>query len=225
MTLFLASESPRRRELLGHLRIPFQIRNSGIDEDSLPGETPSETAERLAADKANAVKDHLNGGLVLAADTVIDLDGILLGKPKNRSEAFEILTQISGRDHFVVTGLALIEAHSGKSITSTVRTRVRMEKMNSTQIQNYIKSGEPMDKAGAYAIQGIGRSLVQEISGCYNNVVGLPLCEVVRALIRMGYYLPRKGQLCLMPDGSLCPRINGLEGFRQESTAGGNQFQ
>ena len=204
--LILASESPRRKELLFSLGLSFDIKVSGINESRKPHESPPSTAERLAVMKAQAVAANEESGVVLAADTVIDLSGVFLGKPENENDAFRILSEISGHTHDVITGVAAIDSESGKVLSSVVITKVTMTAFGPAETEEYIKSGEPTDKAGAYAIQGIGNRLVESISGCYNNVVGFPLCEVIVLLRRLGLSL-EKTDYCFSPDGSICPRI------------------
>jgi septum formation protein len=204
--LILASNSPRRKDLLSRLNTPFKVQSSGVEEVPLSGESPDSAAIRLAYDKAFSVANKHQRGIVIGADTVIDLDGKLLGKPVNKEDAFLILEQISGCRHFVITGIAVIDLGCHRTFKSSVKTEVRMNKFGVDEIEKYIDSGEPMDKAGAYAIQGIGGDLVRSISGCYNNVVGFPLCEIIRILHTLDYGIPENHVPCQSFDGSPCPR-------------------
>jgi len=205
--LILASESPRRRELLALLELPFETRGSGVDEKIRTGESPNQSAERLAVEKARAVTENRNSGIVLAADTVIDLEGTLLGKPVDPADARRILSLISGRTHRVITGVAAYCRETDTLLSNAVETEVTIQPLSPVLIEAYIQSGEPMDKAGAYAIQGAGGRLVESISGCYNNVVGFPLCQVLAFLKLLGFAPENPQASCRDPDGFLCPRI------------------
>ncbi len=175
--LVLASTSPRRRELLGLLEIPFRaVAPIGVDESPLDGESPPEVAGRLAAEKARSV----DGDPVLAADTVVELDGDVLGKPLDAEEARRMLVRLSDRTHRVHTGVAL---RTGDRVAvEVVTTLVRFVPLDAEAIEWYLATGEPFDKAGAYAVQGAGGVFVDEIRGSVSNVVGLPLATVVRLL-------------------------------------------
>jgi septum formation protein len=172
--LILASASPRRAELLIRLGLQFSVSPSSVSEDLLPGEVPEEHAERLARKKAREVGAKNPDAIVVAGDTVVVLEGEILGKPDHRRAALEMLTALSGRTHTVVSGLAVAfpggAMHSG--ITST---DVTFRSFDQTIAEAYIDTGEPMDKAGAYGIQGMGSTLIQEIQGDYTTVVGLPV--------------------------------------------------
>ncbi|HEX4498294.1 MAG TPA: Maf family protein [Thermoanaerobaculia bacterium] len=186
-SLILASASPRRRELLGGLGLRFTIRSADIDETPRPGEDPAATVLRLAQEKA-AAQAH-SGELVLAADTVVVIDGELLGKPRDPEDARRMLARIAGREHIVLTGVALEEPDHDRRISEVASTRVRMAALTSDQIADYVATGEPLDKAGSYAVQGIGALFVEEIFGNYTNVVGLPLPLTSRLVREMGYEL------------------------------------
>jgi len=181
--LVLASASPRRHELLARLGIPFVVRPSGIPEIAPPG-SPVEAVTALALAKARAVAAALDPpALVLGADTEVVLDGVLLGKPGDAAHAARMLAALRGRVHEVVTGLALVEAPGGRrERTHAVVSRVRMADYGDADIQAYVATGEPLDKAGGYAVQGLGGRLVAEVDGCYTNVVGLPV-EATRRLL------------------------------------------
>ena len=176
----LASASPRRRELLATLRLEFLVATPRIDESALPGELPLPFVERLAAEKAGAV-DAAPGTLVIAADTIVVLDGQVLGKPESEAHAFEMLSRLSGKRHEVATGVCL-KRNERQSVFS-VATEVAFRSLETEEIRAYIATGCPMDKAGGYAIQGGAAHMVRGIRGSYTNVVGLPLCELHEALI------------------------------------------
>jgi len=184
--LILASSSPRRRELLGGLGLRFTVRAVDLDETPLPGEKPEETVLRLAREKA-AARAH-PGEIVLAADTVVVIDGELLGKPRDPEDARRMLARIAGREHTVFTGVAVEEPGRGR-VTEIASSRVRMAPLTSEQIEWYVETGEPMDKAGSYAVQGIGALFVEEVFGNYTNVVGLPLPLTWKLFRAVGYEL------------------------------------
>ena len=206
LPLILASGSPRRRELLAELGLPFQIIFSDVPEDIVPGIEPAEQALALATKKATAVAERLDDGLVLGADTLVALDDQLLGKPADDADAAAMLRRLSGREHHVVTGLALIDAATGATRTSSVTSTVRFRPLDEREIAAYVASGEPRDKAGAYAIQGLGGELIAGLRGCYTNVVGLPMCEVAALLDRAGQTLSPDWGGCRLPNSELCPR-------------------
>jgi septum formation protein len=187
--LILASASPRRRELLSRLGLPFEVRPSGIDE-VLTREVAAPTlATALARAKARDIADQVRAAgdgpvLILGADTLVVLDGRPLGKPGSRDEARAMLRALRGRSHEVVTAVALIEVPGGREVTETVTSRVLMRPYGDPEIDAYVATGEPDDKAGAYAVQGVGGQLVARVEGCFENVVGLPL-ETTARLLRM----------------------------------------
>ena len=204
--LILASGSPRRHELLGHLGIPFQIIISDIAETIAPDLPPEEQAIALAEQKARAVASGIETGIVLGADTIVVLDGKLLGKPDNDADAIDMLRLLSGRDHRVVTGIAVIDAASGSLRSSAVSSVVRFRTLSDDDIRAYVATGEPRDKAGAYAIQGLGAELVSDLEGCFSNVVGLPLCETASLLSDAGLNVRVAWTGCRQPGGERCPR-------------------
>lgn len=175
--IVLASGSPRRRELLGGLGWNFRVAPSTVDEVKIEGEAPDALVERLSREKAADVAGKEPGCWVVGADTVVVIDGEVLGKPSNRTGAFNMLSKLAGRSHSVLTGVTLI-APDGRSITGHEETKVLFRELSSAEIEAYIDCGECMDKAGAYAIQEKGTLLVERIEGDYFNVVGLPLVRL-----------------------------------------------
>ena len=182
--IVLASSSPRRSELLSRTGIPFTVMPSGVDEDNaeLHG-TYSERVEQLAGMKALDVAKRVDGGIVLGADTIVVCDGIAFGKPADENEARKMLKSLSGREHTVITRIALVNAENGVLIKGHEKTKVEIAQLSAEDIDVYIASGEPFDKAGAYAVQGRGALFVKSIKGCYTNVVGLPLFKL-RSMLR-----------------------------------------
>ncbi len=173
--IILASNSPRRRDLLRQIGIAFTSDPADVDERILPDETPEGYAVRVALDKARVAAARSDNGMVIAADTIVVLNDTILGKPVAEADAVRMLTMLSGRMHRVITGLALMDAASGKTMARTAVTRVWFRDLAPETIESYVATGEPLDKAGAYGIQGRGALLVDRIDGCYFNVVGLPL--------------------------------------------------
>ena len=174
--LILASRSPRRQEILRRAGIAFEVRPADIDETWLPGEDPRTHVERLARAKAEAVV----GDTVLGADTVVVVDDQIFGKPADAEDAARMLRLLSGREHAVMTGICL--KRGAQCAVHTETTRVRFVPLSEEEIQNYVASGEPMDKAGAYAVQGLASKFIDRIEGCYFNVVGLPVSTVYRLI-------------------------------------------
>jgi septum formation protein len=179
--LILASGSPRRRDFLAALGIAFEVRVTDIDETPLSGEQPVDFVARLAREKAQGI--DLPDAWVLAADTAVVVDGEILGKPSDEAEACAMLMRLSGRWHEVWTGFSLYRRATGELSTKTVCTKVRFLTLTPELCRAYVRTGEPLDKAGAYGIQGKGCFLVPEISGSYTNVVGLPMTEVLEAVL------------------------------------------
>ena len=182
--LVLASASPRRQELLRNAVIAFEVHPAHIAEDPLPGEPAKACAERLARQKALAVARQRPQDFVLGADTVVVVDGQLLGKPSDAADAARMLRMLSGREHQVITGVCLVV--SGQSSSASETTHVTVSEITDKEIADYVASGEPMDKAGAYAIQGIASRWIPRIEGDYSNVVGLPMALVCQMLRRVG---------------------------------------
>ena len=185
--IILASASPRRETLLQSLWVGHRVIPSLVDEeDSLPGTTTASHAETLALRKAAEVAARVGEGLVLGADTIVECGGRLLGKPKDRDEAHRFLCLLSGRSHLVVTGLALIQTSDGRTEVGHEVTEVRMRALTDVEIDAYVRTDEPFDKAGGYAIQGAAEAFIEGIKGSFTNVVGLPLGKLRTLLLRFG---------------------------------------
>ncbi|MGP5567621.1 Maf family protein [Pseudomonas helleri] len=188
--LFLASGSPRRRELLTQIGVPFQVVSASIDETPLPDECPTAYVERLARAKARAGREHLLAlsvsapFCVLGADTAVVLDDQILGKPVDEADALSMLMALSGREHEVLTAIAILAAE--RCETRVVRSRVSFRTINQQEAARYWASGEPQDKAGGYAIQGLAAVFVAGLNGSYSGVVGLPVCETAELLGQFG---------------------------------------
>ncbi|MCR2820543.1 Maf family protein [Lederbergia panacisoli] len=186
--LVLASASPRRKEILQKLNIPFTTFSPNADETLPTGLQPSDFVVTLALRKASLASEHFPQAAIIGSDTVVVCDELILGKPKNREEAEHMLKLLSGRIHAVYTGVAII--NKGKTETFYEKTDVEFWELTETDIHQYIKSGEPFDKAGAYGIQGQGALLVKSIKGDYYTVVGLPISRLYRILSAMGLIIP-----------------------------------
>ncbi|MGA7079736.1 MAG: Maf family protein [Terriglobales bacterium] len=193
--LVLASASPRRQELLRRAGIPFEVQAAHIAEEPLPGESAKECAERLAREKALAIArlcpDLRPNDVVLAADTVVVVEGQILGKPCDGADAARMLRMLSGRVHQVITGVCLVVG--GQCSVGSETTSVTMSEISEKEISDYVVGGEPMDKAGAYAIQGIASRWIPRIEGDYSNVVGLPVALVWRMLREISSQFPVLG--------------------------------
>jgi len=176
--LVLASQSPRRKELLQVLGVPFSIVVPLTDESPRAGESPEDYVVRVARDKARDVASRVNRSIVLSADTVVTLDGEILGKPRDRADAIRMLTRLSGREHQVFTGVCVINQLNDQMREGLEKTAVSFRKLSAREIEDYIERENVMDKAGAYAIQGFASVFIPRISGSYSNVMGLPLALV-----------------------------------------------
>jgi septum formation protein len=187
--LTLASRSPRRREMLEQLGLDLAVRPADTDESVLPGEAPRDYVRRVAREKALAV----DGNLVLAADTAVVLAGEVLGKPRDRDDARRMLAALSGHTHEVLSGVCARTSAAEESVE--VRSEVTFAHLTERQISWYVATGEPMDKAGAYAIQGVAAGFVSEVRGSVSNVIGLPLLETLALLGRLGLILPWEGEV------------------------------
>lgn len=174
--IILASSSPRRKEILDRYDLNPTIFESQIEEKQIIGETPEQVAMSLAFEKSNWVSNHFsNGEVIIGADTIVVLEEKILGKPKDKEDAYKILSSLSGKKHSVITGICIIKANTNIKIIDYETTLVKFRHLSDEQVLRYIQTKEPMDKAGAYGIQGYGQILVERINGCYSNVVGLPL--------------------------------------------------
>jgi septum formation protein len=174
--LILASQSPRRKKLLNQIGLSFKVVPSHIAEIMSPTLTPGDNAKRIALEKAQEVAGKVKKGIVIGADTIVVLDHHVLGKPKTKEDAKRMLKILSGREHSVFTGFALVDATSKRYHTGVEETKVRFRKLEEMEIQQYVDSGSPMDKAGAYGIQDdYGAVFVEKVNGCFYNVVGFPL--------------------------------------------------
>lgn len=181
--LILASASPRRQELLKSLGLRFRIIPAHIDENYLDGESPRQHVKRLSHDKATVIAEKYPEAWVLGADTIVVIDGFILGKPENKKQALEMLRKLSGREHKVLTGFTIANAVAKIYKTKVVQSAVKFKKISAEEMNWYVSCDEPYDKAGGYAVQGKGACFIQSIRGSYTNVIGLPLCEVLEALI------------------------------------------
>jgi septum formation protein len=190
LPLYLASASPRRRELLLSLGLEFRIEPATVDERALPGEAPQDHVVRLSASKAAAVVTALRArgieALVLAADTIVTIDGMILGKPRDSDDALAMLRRLAGRRHEVITACRLVRGDDGRAAEAVAVSGVRFNTLSDSLARWYVKTGEPFDKAGAYGIQGRGVLLSQGIEGSWSNVVGLPLESLPGLFVDVG---------------------------------------
>ena len=184
MKLILASASPRRRELMGHLGLPFEVIPARGPEEPPAGADAGQTALALSLAKAREVAVAHPDAVVIGADTVVEIDGAILGKPRDEADAKRMLRRLSGREHRVYTGVTVIRGERTESLWE--RTRVFFRPMTEEEIASYVATGEPMDKAGAYGYQGRASLYVERIDGDYFNVVGLPLCRLGQMLEKLG---------------------------------------
>ena len=183
--LILASASPRRRQLLEQIGLTFQVMPSEIDEDDIIKRDPLENIQAVALNKARDVAGRVEDGIVIGADTQVIVDCEVLGKPADEADAKRVLSRLSGRTHRVITGVALVDAKTGLEKTWAETTLVTFRRLSASEIAAYIDTGEPMDKAGAYGIQGRAAAFVERIEGCYFNVVGLPLAKLAQSLRKL----------------------------------------
>ena len=190
--VILASASPRRKQLLEQIDLEFEVIPSRAEERLLPNETPEEHVVRLSIVKATEVAERqdVDGRWVIGSDTIVLCDGQILGKPLDQIHAAEMLRSLSGREHRVLSGYAILDRQTGEQRAEAVSTRVFFRQLTDEEIARYIATGEPLDKAGSYAIQGRGVCFVASIEGSYTNVVGLPLCRLTLALKELGVPLP-----------------------------------
>jgi septum formation protein len=184
-TVVLASASPRRSELMNLAGIPCAVIPADICEDVLPGEQPAEHVTRLSREKAQSVSQKAAGRFFIGADTVVVLDNRIMGKPVDTDQAYEMLTALSGRVHEVITGITVCDRENGDCQSRSIRTEVLFKQLSEREIRDYIATGCPMDKAGAYAIQGGAVHFIRAINGSYTNVIGLPMTELYELLQTM----------------------------------------
>jgi len=186
LPIYLASRSPRRRKLLKQLNIDFKSIKVDTKESIGKGEKPIPIVKRLANEKMKNAKERIKNGIIITADTIVVLNGLVIGKPKNKKHANVILKQLSGKTHIVYTGFAIYNSKNDILISDYEKTFVKFRKISIKEIEEYVNSGSPMDKAGAYGIQDdFGAVFIEGINGCYNNVVGLPLTKVYQALMKI----------------------------------------
>jgi septum formation protein len=188
--LILASGSPRRQQLMRLLKVPFEVRVPEVDEQALLGEIPAELPQRFSRLKAEWVAREVSQGIVVAADTVVVHKGDILGKPRDASHARAMLCRLRGERHRVLSGVTVIDVPTGEEITELCESLVWLRHMDDHEIEKYIASGDPLDKAAAYAVQNTQFAPVEQVVGCPANVMGLPMCHVVRNLWRLGAVLP-----------------------------------
>jgi septum formation protein len=185
-SIILASKSPRRRYLLEQAGLTFTVIPSTVDEGSVPFDPPEEYARLLAEAKALEIAGRRPGDWIIGADTIVLIGNKVLGKPESSNQARQMLKSLSGKTHRVLTGYCICCKAANRSVSETIETRVFFKTLSKTEIDWYLSTEEPFDKAGAYAIQGLGSFLVKRIEGSYSNVVGLPVCEVIEQLIAEG---------------------------------------
>ena len=183
--LILASASPRRQELLRFVGLKFKTIPGHVNEDYIKGESPQQHVRRLAQEKAQLIARKYPRTWVLGADTIVVIDGLILGKPKNKTQAKEMLKKLSGREHKVFTGFTVMQVASKISHSDVVQSAVKFKKISAAELDWYIACAEPYDKAGGYAVQGKGAYFIKSIRGSYTNVIGLPLCEVLETLKKL----------------------------------------
>lgn len=183
--LILASASPRRQELLRFVGLKFKTIPAHLNEDYIEGESPREHVKRLSQDKAIAIAKKYPNAVVLGADTIVVIDKSILGKPENKYQARKMLRKLSGREHKVYTGFTIAQEASKICYTNVVLSAVKFKKISPQELEWYVASDEPYDKAGGYAVQGRGAYFIQSIRGSYTNVIGLPLCEVLETLKKL----------------------------------------
>ena len=184
--IILASTSPRRKMLLEQIGLAFEQVASDYEEDMTLDMPPAELAKFLSKGKADSVSKNFDDALVIAADTIVEFDGEIFGKPHTPENSFEMLSRLNGTTHSIITGMTIIDTASGRVESKAVTTEVDFRQLTEDEIQAYVDSGEPLDKAGAYGIQSLGVILIKEIRGDYSNIVGLPLTPLVEMLKDFG---------------------------------------
>ena len=186
LPIYLASRSPRRRKLLKQLGIKFKSLSVNLDEKINGGEKPVHLVKRLSIEKLALARKKIKSGLIITADTIVVLNNKIIGKPTNKKEAVQYLKLLSGKQHIVFTGFAVMNIPANKIIVDYEKTEVKFRKLDDDEINDYVHSGSPLDKAGAYGIQDdFGAVFVEKINGCYYNVVGLPLTKLYQALRKL----------------------------------------
>ena len=202
--LVLASASPRRQALIGHFGLPVAIAPSDESEEIEPGATPHEMVSALAVRKASRIAQRFPDSVVLGADTTVEIDGQILNKPDDSAGSGRMLRLLRGRVHHVHTGLAVV-GRDGEVGTSVSTSAVRMRAFSEHELASYLATGESLDKAGGYGIQGSAGDIVESVDGCYTNVVGLPLCAVARLLMGAGLSFTAPAPKCAFRNGKRCP--------------------
>lgn len=187
--IILASKSPRRKQLLEMIGLEFEVAASDINEDLKENLPPDEFVKKLSLLKAEDIAKRFPNSIIISADTVIVLENKTIGKPKDEKHAKEILKNCSGNTHKVLTGFTILDSSNSNVVSKSVETKVTFRKMSDVEIESYIASGEPLDKAGGYAVQGIGSVFVEKIEGDFFNVVGLPVYNVAEELKKFGIYV------------------------------------
>ncbi len=185
-TIILASTSPRRRELLKLTGLRFKVQASDYEEDLTLELPPHALAIFLSKEKARSASKKYKNAIVIAADTFIAFRGKIFGKPHTEEESMKMLKALNGKAHSVITGFTIIDTKSKRSLSRAIETKVYFRKLTIKEIETYVKSGETLDKAGAYAIQGLGSVIIRRIEGDYFNVIGLPICALIQGLKRFG---------------------------------------
>lgn len=206
--LILASSSPRRRELLQRLDVPFTVATADIDESQQPGEPPIDLVQRLAREKALAVAARFPDRPVLGADTIVVLDGEVLGKPVDAGEAAAMLRRLRGRPHTVWSAVCALNPRGDCAASALSETAVWMRAYGEDEVAAYVDSGDPLDKAGAYAIQHTGFAPVERIEGCFSGVMGFPLGDVARVLRAIGVTVPGDPAAACQPQVGRCCQID-----------------
>ncbi|HVZ66909.1 MAG TPA: Maf family protein [Patescibacteria group bacterium] len=193
--IILASSSPRRQDLMKFLGIPFDVVSSDFDETRIPDTDYKQFVEALSFEKAKVVAAAFDDAIIIGADTVVVLDGKVLGKPKDKEDAAKTLKLLSGTKHLIITGYTIFDTKTGRVVNGSVESAVKLKVLTDSEIKAYIETGEPMDKAGSYAVQGIGGLFVERVEGDYFNIVGLPLKDLRRHLADFGVKtLPHEGK-------------------------------
>ena len=187
--IILASASPRRKELLERIGLKFEVEPSNYEEGISSELGPHELAKSLSLEKAKLVAQNHKNTLVIAADTFIVFESRILGKPRTETEAKEMLKTMNGKPHSVITGFTIIDTDSNKALSRSVETKVHLRQLSSNEIDAYVRSKEPLDKAGAYSIQGLGAVIVEKIEGDFFNVIGLPLSALTESLKEFGVHI------------------------------------